>query len=782
MKKIIAIACIVFAAIIVLALPASAATPYQTYTYSINGTALYSPDAYEPARQIDAQYMGLTDVDFLCKYHSSVANTRAKLQAAEAAYEAIKNDPTKSNDDKKAAENLVKSAQTDYNTEYTKYSKLNTPTDLETDINGNVYVADSANNRIIVMDRNYKAKFIISEFANRQGIIDVFNNPQGVYITADNELTGRKGKIYVCDTSAYRIVTFDLEGNFLDVIAKPESELFGAEAGYEPVAVAVDNYDRLYVVSKPTYQGIIVMTANGEFTGFVGAQQVSISAMQKLFRRFMTDEMRKEAEANISKAYNNITLTGDFIYATIDLSGEYPDEVLEAITNKEGTYSPVKMLNASGEEIMRRNGFFGPCGEVDHQKLKLSDPIGGASVIVDVAVGPAKTWSIIDQKRSKVFTYDFDGNLLFAFGDRGRQLGNIPENGLAGITYHEGNMLLLTVSEQSTGFVVYERTPYGDILIDALDNQIKRQNDKAISDWKKILKRNSNFDAAYIGIGNALSNEKNYEEALDYYMSAYETMNYSLAYKELRKEWISKWIILIPIGVGALAFAITKFLGYSAKFNKKVSTTKGKRTYWQELMFAFHTIFHPFDAFWDMKHEKRGSVRAGTTILAVTIFAFYYQGIGQGYIMNPTGEYTTIISSVLGVVVPLALWVIANWCLTTLFDGEGSIKDVYIATTYALTPLPLLLIPTTIASNFVLDNEVAIITLISAIGFIWAGMLIFLGSMVTHDYTMGKNVLTSCGTIVGMVIIMFIALLFSTLLTKMVGFVSNVVTEIRFRM
>ena len=54
--------------------------------------------------------------------------------------------------------------------------------------------------------------------------------------------------------------------------------------------------------------------------------------------------------------------------------------------------------------------------------------------------------------------------------------------------------------------------------------------------------------------------------------------------------------------------------------------------------------------------------------------------------------------------------------------------------------------------------------------------------MVTHDYTIGKNVITVLATLVGMICIMFIAILFSTLLGKLVSFVTNIVTELRYRM
>ena len=132
--------------------------------------------------------------------------------------------------------------------------------------------------------------------------------------------------------------------------------------------------------------------------------------------------------------------------------------------------------------------------------------------------------------------------------------------------------------------------------------------------------------------------------------------------------------------------------------------------------------------------------------------------------------------------IPLALWIIANWCITTLFDGEGSLKDVYVASTYSLLPMILTMIPATIASNFVLASETKIITLITTLGFIWLGMLLFFGIMITHDYTIGKNIITTIATLVGMICIMFIVLLFSMLLGRLVGFASSIVTEIQYRL
>jgi hypothetical protein len=130
------------------------------------------------------------------------------------------------------------------------------------------------------------------------------------------------------------------------------------------------------------------------------------------------------------------------------------------------------------------------------------------------------------------------------------------------------------------------------------------------------------------------------------------------------------------------------------------------------------------------------------------------------------------------VIVPLLLFITANWCLTTLFEGEGSFKDIYIATCYSLAPLPLFITVSTVLTNVLVVTEGQIVNLLITFGFIWTIMLLFFGMLVTHDYSLGKNFVTILGTIVAMLIIMFIAILFSSLVVKMVQFIISIFAEI----
>ena len=727
-KKFTAVVLLVLALVMLLpAIPAAAAVPYQSYTYSIDGYALYSPDAYSPVMTVDSNYMGL-DVPF------------------------------------------------------------DEPTDIVADKDGNIYLADSKNSRIIVLDRYFKVLFTLQNFDNEFGATYSLSGPRGVFVTEDY--------IYVADTGNSRIVVFyrvdgpvdgveHKAGDFCKIIPAPESKLFGNSASYKPVALAVDQYGRIFVVSSTTYQGVIVMTDEGEFTGFIGAQKVTYSLIDIVWRRFMSEEQLKNSVTYVSTEFNNITVDAEgFIYVTTDAIDSAKQ--IDAIKSKSSDYSPVKKLNSAGSEIMKRNGFFDPGGEVDINQSFDAKGQTGPSKIKDVAVGPQETWSIIDASRNKVFTYDQNGNLLFAFGDSGEMLGQMK--GICGITYQGDNMILLdNITDTIT---VYRRTNYGNLLISALEEENNRNYTAAVDAWQDVLMYNSNFDTAYIGVGKSLHRNGNYEKAMEYFEAAFDSTNYSNSYREVRKQWISgkTWFIpnlLVIVGVVAIAvFALLKGMKYAGKLNSAVAIKQNrtKTTYWEELVYCVHVSLHPFDGFWDLKHEKRGSVRASLTFITLTVLAFFYQSVGTGFIMNPKGEYSTIFTQIISVAVPVLLWILANWCLTTLFDGEGSFRDITIAVGYAVAPLPLFLVLSTLFSNIIVLEEAMIVSLLTALGFVWCALLLFFGLMVTHDYSMGKNLLIVIFTIVGMAIIIFMALLFSGLIGKMVSFVSSIITEIAYRL
>ena len=416
MKKFIAIVLAVISFAVCLAPSASAMTPYITYTYSIDGTILKSPDAYVPDATIDSSFMGL---------EKALADVR----------------------------------------------------DVEVDDEMNVYITDAGTNRLIVLDRYYKVKAEIEEFVNDQGVPDKFNNPSGIFVSDKY--------IYVCDTSNSRIVMLNRgDYSYHKIVQQPSSSLFESDDIYSPIAVAVDKYERMFIVSSTTYQGIIVMDEFDNFYGFIGAQQAAVSALDLIWRKFMTAEQLAASEKIVSSEYNNIEIDEDnFVYATISSIDESTLEGVIRGKDKSSTYAPVKKFNANGNDVMIRNGFYPPAGEVKMEGSKKET--SGPSRIIDSAVGPHGTWSIIDEKRSKIFTYNDSGELLFAFGDNtGAQKGNVKS--VEAITYQGDKMVVL--DKGNACIVVYRRTEYGDILMQAIIDQENLNFDAARGNWEQILK------------------------------------------------------------------------------------------------------------------------------------------------------------------------------------------------------------------------------------------------------------------------------------------------------
>ena len=728
MKRITKI--LILALVVILlfgAVSSFAAEPYDTYTYSIDGNALASPAAYSAMDDFDYADMKISHI-------SSVTG-------------------------------------------------LKEVNDIVSDEQANLYIADKGNNRIVVLNKFYEAVATISEYTDEYGRQQTLKEPQGLFVTNPKKTVNGESYIYVCDTGNLRVVIFDREYNYVRTIYKPESPIL-SDGAFKPCSIAVDIYGRIFIVSTACHEGVIVLSGEGDFTGFIGAQKVTYSLMQMVWRRFQSKEQRAKQQLNIATAYNNITVDDDgFVYVTSNTTD--PNKMgkqMAALESKTASDSPVKKLNSQGVEIMKRNGFFDPGGEV----VKKAEAV---SQIVDVAIGQEGSWTILDQSRSRFFTYDQGGNLLFAFGDNGDQLGNGQK--FNSITYQVFEQedpddpektikqyRLVALDGGSNKITVYTPTKYCDTIVSALRNQNEHNYSESIIYWQEVLTQNNNFDLAYIGIGKALYNQGKYEESMEMLAKAYETENYAMAFKEVRTNIIGKWILLVGALLIAAIIFLFRFLGYAKKKNKAVSLKVGRKTYWEELIYAFHLVFHPFDGFWDLKHEKRGSVRAASTILLITMLAFFYNAIGKGYTFNPRGDFSNVFFQVLAIGVPFILFCVANWCLTTLFDGEGGFKDIYIAAGYSLAPLPPFVIIATILTNVVTVDSSTIITLVIALGVVWMAFLLFFGTLVTHDYSLGKNFVTILGTVVAMAIIMFVIILFSSLMVKMIMFISTIVSEI----
>lgn len=215
-----------------------------------------------------------------------------------------------------------------------------------------------------------------------------------------------------------------------------------------------------------------------------------------------------------------------------------------------------------------------------------------------------------------------------------------------------------------------------------------------------------------------------------------------------------------------------------ASLKKKETYTR----YFKSFKFAFYCMTHPLDGYWDLTHEKRGSLAVANTILILTLVARITSLQFTSFIFNRVYWPEVNIFLYLGsIVFPLALWVVGNWALTTLFDGKAKLPQIYMATCYAMLPYPLFQFPLIIFSNVVTVNEAEFYSMINVIVLVFCAIYIVVAMMQIHEYTMKKTILFTAFSIFAMLVIVFILLLFFSMISQGIAYFVSIVREILFR-
>ncbi|MGN0384948.1 MAG: Yip1 family protein [Lachnospiraceae bacterium] len=195
-----------------------------------------------------------------------------------------------------------------------------------------------------------------------------------------------------------------------------------------------------------------------------------------------------------------------------------------------------------------------------------------------------------------------------------------------------------------------------------------------------------------------------------------------------------------------------------------------------------YTISHPMDGYYWIRHRDRGSVPLAILLVILFSISFTSNRLLAGFVVNdldPRGIDS--LFELLGVLAFYLILCVSNWSVTCLMGGEGRMKDIAIAIGYGTTPITVMLVIGTIVSQFVADNEQAFYTLIVAIGIAYGLIMMLIGIMQVHNYTLGKTLLTLIITFVAMLIIIFLLLLLSNLLGMVYNFFHSVYTELIFR-
>ncbi|HHX02522.1 MAG TPA: DUF1282 family protein [Firmicutes bacterium] len=642
-----------------------------------------------------------------------------------------------------------------------------------------LYIVDTGNNRIIRTTSDFTVIGILQEF-EQDGKTEKFNNPQSIFITSD-------GRLFVADTNNERIVAFDSDGNFAYIIGYPKTDSPDAlpeHFRFRPKRIAVDPVNRLYVTVEGVYDGILVMNLEGEFRGFMGAPRVNPSVWEYFWYQIASEEQRARMKLFLPTEFSAMSLDEmGFIYTTV------------ASTEVETTHY-IRKLNPAGDDVLRRLGFWPPMGDI---KEGTSSAIIGYSKLVDIIGRDHGMYSALDQLRGRVFTYDVNGHLLYVFGGVGPGIGLFTSP--SSLTELDGRLLVLD-SRGGNGITVFEPTAYAEAIHNATRYYSDGKYIEATEYWQQVMAMNPSFELAYTGVADAYLQLRDYKQAMHYFKLGNNREGYSAAFYRYRHGWVNEHFGTIMTSVLVFIFLVytAKRRAWVPKLRQRYNKTKMaawfarpevqqnpvyaslKRT-WYALCYARYVIFHPFDGFWDLKYENRGTVAAATIILALTVVSYVFMSQYTGFILNYRRvENINILNEAISIGVPFFLWCAVNWALTTLMDGKGTIKDIYIAAAYSLTPIVLTAVPLTIISNYIAIQEANLFNLAFSIPVIWTFALIFLGTGMVHDYSFGKILFTTAATLVGIGFACFVGLLFFDVLDRMLRFVQEVYREISLRL
>ncbi len=416
--------------------------------------------------------------------------------------------------------------------------------DVCTSEDGRIFMIDTTESRMNVFGSDggmlYSTKLVRTE-DNKIALAEdgsqiMLNAPEGIFIHEKNK------EIYIADTGNQRIVVLNLDNyGLLRIIEKP-AELAGVTQ-FNPSKLAVDFADRIYVVVQSSYEGILELTKDGEFSGYYGVNTPMVSLADYFWKTLASDEQKEKMSKTYAPSFNNITLDGEgFVMAvTYDLSAA----------------DMVFRLNSKGENVLREEGNTKVMGDVWSMN---SDDMG--SQFVDIAVTDYGTYALLDKNKGRIFLYNFDGELLNAFGTMGNLKGEFKNpTSIAWL----GDKLV--AADTMLGCIyVLAPTAFGQAVLEGNESYYFGKWDEALDSFQKALNLNANYEAAYSGIGKNYLMKDDYETAMYYFKMGNNRTFYSKAYNGYRALWLEDHFLLIMLLFVVLVSAL---VGSEIRYHKQ---------------------------------------------------------------------------------------------------------------------------------------------------------------------------------------------------------------------
>ncbi len=394
---------------------------------------------------------------------------------------------------------------------------------------GRIFLTDTLSGRVNVVDENgnyINSIKAIKDAAGKMVIDDakkqiVLKAPEGTFVHEKNN------ELYIADPEGQQIVVLNLDDySYKRVIRKPDG-MTGATQ-FKPSKIAVDDADRIFAVVQSSYEGILEMSADGNFIGYYGVNKPSVNLVEYFWKSLATDAQKEQMKKTFAPAFNNIEVDGEGFIMAVTYDSAANDKVFR--------------LNSKGENVLRQEGNVKVRGDL---RSSLKDR---QSEFVDIAVSDYGTYAVIDRTRGRVFIYDFDGNLLNAFGSLGNLKGQFKApSGIAWL----GDKLVVTDQTLSCAYILAP-SKFGTAMLRASEEYYNGRWDDALVYFNEAVDLNANYEVAYEGIGKNYLMKDDYKKAMYYFKLGNSRAYYSKAYYGYRGEQLRKFFPLIAIIVVVL--------------------------------------------------------------------------------------------------------------------------------------------------------------------------------------------------------------------------------------
>lgn len=628
--------------------------------------------------------------------------------------------------------------------------------------NGDIYLLCSEISRIIKMNSDYTLNKEITVTDNEGNEVS-FSGAQGLYIE-------KNGNIYLADTNNSQIIIIDSNGKILDRWAQPESDIIPKDFIYNPIKILKNSDGYTYVLSRGCYYGTIVYDPDGKFTGFMGANSVNatvIDAFTNLIKGIFTSEEKQSAQVK-NLPYSFVDFSMDKQGYIITCTGS-----TEATTNGVGQ---IRRINSSGSNILFKtysNGESVSSTEYNFLEKEIIKKQGMKQIqnIVSVDVDKNGFMYALDKTFGLIYVYDSDCNFLTAFGGLDDTMGRFTDPVALAVT----DKGLLVADLKKSTVTVFEITDFGKKLFSAQLMYLDGEYTASEPLWNEVLKLDRYNQPAYRGLSMISYNKGDYSGALKLAKAGYDYSVYDMAYQKLFTSFIADNFVWLFIIIVAFLGGITALFVYLKK-NKKVLVKN------QKLRTACSVTFHPYVTFDEIKYNNRGSI-----ILALILaFAFFVsaslKATGSGFLFTDQAakDYNALytLAKTIGL---LVLWSVSNWLVCALLSGRGKLKEIFMATVYALIPY-IIWTFISIGLSWILPlSGVGLISGLNTVILIYTFFLLSVAMMKIHDFNFFRFLLTSVVTLLAMLFIVFIIFMMVILLQQFWNMIYAVFTETLYR-